>query len=116
MRVASGRSDEVGLVEWISIVCRTRDRGVKISGKFDNSPPPVHVWYRCGGIGRGERENKRINGFFYFPVFGIYQYRGNNIGRRLRAMRNRGCGLRSCFFFESVGHVHLTFKSSTTVQ
>lgn len=49
----SGRTGGFELVEWISIVCRTSGRGVKISGKFDNSPP---VYCRCGGGGHGERE------------------------------------------------------------
>jgi len=51
--VVSGGRSGIGLVEWISIVCRTRDRGVKISGKFDNSPS---VYDRLGGGGYGERE------------------------------------------------------------
>lgn len=45
-----GRRGGVGLVEWISIVCRTRDRGVKISGKFDNSPSVYMIGEVVAGI------------------------------------------------------------------
>lgn len=66
-----------GLVEWISIVCRTRDQEVKISGKFDNSPPLYGMYGHIGAVavtavyGEREKENKWI--FLCASFRGIYR-------------------------------------------